>query len=188
PPWNVTNGVYDLFSTTNLVPSWWNWVLRCAPGQTNITLTNMPLPMEFFILGLTNDTDGGGLSDAYEKLLGLNTSDPNDDHTNPIVSISVTDSVAIEQEPTNTASFTITRLGGHMKWPLVIPIQLSGTATLGVNYSLSPVTVTSSNVLVIIPTNTTSVTVTLTPIDDHVADGTKTATLIVQAGSGWSVD
>lgn len=64
PPWGVTNGVYDLYSTTNLVPAWWNWVLRCAPGQTNLTLTNRTAPIEFFILGLTNDTDGGGMSDA----------------------------------------------------------------------------------------------------------------------------
>lgn len=188
PPSNVTNGVYDLFSTTNLVPAWWNWVLRCAPGQTNLTVTNVSLPMEFFILGLTNDSDHGGVSDAYEGLLGLKTNDPADDHVTPIVAISVGDSVAIEQEPTNTASFTVTRLGGHMKWPLTVGLQSSGTAVLSANYSLSPVAITASNILITIPSNQTSVTLTLTPIDDHVADGTKTATLTLQTGDGWQVD
>ena len=73
-PWDVTNGVYDLFATTNLAPSAWQWVLRCAPGQTNLTVTNLTTPNEFFILGLTNDNDGDGLSDAFELLVS---------HTNP---------------------------------------------------------------------------------------------------------
>jgi hypothetical protein len=74
PPWNVTNGVYDLFATTNLAPSAWQWVLRTVPGQTNLTVTGLSSPMEFFILGLTNDADGDGLTDAYELLVS---------HTNP---------------------------------------------------------------------------------------------------------
>jgi hypothetical protein len=73
-PWNVSSGVYDLFATTTLAPSAWQWVLRCAPGQTNLTVTNLSSPNEFFILGLTNDTDGDGLSDAFELLVS---------HTNP---------------------------------------------------------------------------------------------------------
>ena len=74
-PWNVANGVYDLFATTNLAPSAWQWVTRCAPGQTNLTVTGLTIPQEFFILGLTNDTDGDGLTDAYEKL--VSHTDPN---------------------------------------------------------------------------------------------------------------
>lgn len=73
-PWNVTNGVYDLFATTNLAPSAWQWLGRCSPGQTNLTVVNLANPTEFFILGLTNDTDGDGLTDAFEKLVS---------HTNP---------------------------------------------------------------------------------------------------------
>ena len=74
-PWSVSSGVYDLFATTNLAPSAWQWVLRCAPGQTNLTVANLTSPNEFFILGLTNDADGDGLSDAFEKL--VSHTDPN---------------------------------------------------------------------------------------------------------------
>ena len=74
-PWNVTNGVFDLFATTDLAPSAWQWVLRCLPGQTNLTVANLTSPNEFFILGLTNDADGDGLTDAYEKL--VSHTDPN---------------------------------------------------------------------------------------------------------------
>ncbi len=68
-PWNVTNGVYDLFATTNLAPSAWQWVLRCAPGQTNLTVTGLAGPNDFFILGLTNDTTGCGMTDAFKLLV-----------------------------------------------------------------------------------------------------------------------
>jgi hypothetical protein len=80
PPWNVTNGVYDLFYTTNLTPpSTWVWVTRCAPGQTNLVVTGLSDPQGFFILGLTNDADGDGLTDAYEKL--VSHTDPNNPDT-----------------------------------------------------------------------------------------------------------
>ena len=68
-PWNVTNGVYDLFATTNLAPSAWQWLGRCSPGQTNLTVTGLTSPIEFFMLGSTNDTDADGLTDAYETLV-----------------------------------------------------------------------------------------------------------------------
>ena len=74
-PWNVTDGVYDLFATTHLAPSAWQWVTRCTPGQTNLTVTGLTSPREFFILGLTNDADGDGLTDAYETL--VSHTDPN---------------------------------------------------------------------------------------------------------------
>lgn len=76
PPWNVSAGVYDLFATTNLAPGIWQWGLRCASGQTNLIVTNLAGPTEFFILGLTNDADGDFLSDAYELLVS---------HTDPDV-------------------------------------------------------------------------------------------------------
>jgi hypothetical protein len=79
-PWTVTNGVYDLFATTNLAPSAWQWVLRCAPGQTNLTVTGLTDPQNFFILGLTNDADGDGLTDAYELL--VSHTDPNNKYSN----------------------------------------------------------------------------------------------------------
>jgi len=76
PPWTITNGVYDLFSTTNLGSGAWRWELRTAPGQTNISITDLTLPAQMFILGLTNDTDGDGMSDAYERLVN---------HSNPAI-------------------------------------------------------------------------------------------------------
>ncbi len=81
-PWNVTNGVYDVFATTNLAPSAWQWVMRTAAGQTNLTVTGLPGPNEFFILGTMQlASDGSGLTVAYEQLVG--TTLPNDGYGTP---------------------------------------------------------------------------------------------------------
>ncbi len=56
PPWNVTNGVYDLLYCTNLAPPIsWQWLLRTDPGQTNLTVANVTVPQGFCRLGLPND-------------------------------------------------------------------------------------------------------------------------------------
>ena len=68
-PWNVTNGIYDLFATSNLLSTTWQYLGRCSPGQTNLTVTGLIGDIGFFRLGTTNDTDGDGLTDAYERLV-----------------------------------------------------------------------------------------------------------------------
>ena len=68
--------VVDLFTTTNLTTNVsglnltnWMWLLRTTPGNTNIIVTNL-WPVEgWFRLGTMQDTDGDGLTDAYEQLV-----------------------------------------------------------------------------------------------------------------------
>jgi hypothetical protein len=56
PPWNVTNGVYDLLYCTDLAPPIsWQWLLRTDPGQTNLPAVSAPPPQGFYRLGLPND-------------------------------------------------------------------------------------------------------------------------------------
>jgi hypothetical protein len=58
PPWYITNGVYDLFYTTNLAPPVsWKFVLRTTPGQTNLLVNNATGPQGFYELGA--DTSAG---------------------------------------------------------------------------------------------------------------------------------
>ncbi|MCL4790030.1 MAG: hypothetical protein KJ070_25150, partial [Verrucomicrobia bacterium] len=178
-----TNGVlWDIFTTTNLVGSHitnsqWFWLER-GPSCSTYQYTNQPEEYAFYILGNTNDADGGGLSDAFEQL--VTHTDPNnaaDDHIVPLVSVYVTDSVAVEQQSTNTARFLVTRLGGYMGLPLIVGCQLSGTASNGVDYYLSPVTTTATNVLVTFAPGQTSVEITLSAVNDSLAEGTEYATL-----------
>lgn len=75
-----TNGVagtpYDLYCTTNLGPTVaglnltnWLWLARSGPGQTNFIIVDPPWPEAYYVLGTTNDSDGGGFPDAYERLV-----------------------------------------------------------------------------------------------------------------------
>ena len=81
-PAGATNDVYDLFVTTNLAPSAWQWVLRTAVGETNLVITGLAGLNEFFILGtMLAAKDGSGLTVAYENLVG--TAFSNDGHGTP---------------------------------------------------------------------------------------------------------
>jgi len=80
----ITNGVYDLFMTTNLSADGpglnrtnWGWLMTCEPGQTNLTVSNLTSEISFFMLGTTNDTDADGLTDAFERL--TSHSDPGEE-------------------------------------------------------------------------------------------------------------
>jgi hypothetical protein len=66
-------GLYDLFLITNLnPPRVWKLLARSAPGQTNLAVAGAPLPQGFFQLGTVLDSDGDGLTDAFEALVSAN--------------------------------------------------------------------------------------------------------------------
>ncbi len=84
----LTNGVYDLFNTTNLVADVpglnltnWIWILRSVAGQTNLVATNLPATQveSYYRLGTMLDSDSDGLTDAYETL--VSHTDPNNPDT-----------------------------------------------------------------------------------------------------------
>jgi hypothetical protein len=53
PPWDVTNGVYDLLYCTNLLPPInWQWLLRTDPGQTNVLVPNATDIQGFYSNGI----------------------------------------------------------------------------------------------------------------------------------------
>jgi len=56
PPWNVTNGVYDLLYCTDLAPPVsWQRLLRTDPGQTNLIVSDAANAQGFYRLGPPND-------------------------------------------------------------------------------------------------------------------------------------
>ncbi len=67
--------VYDLFTTTNLSLNAeglsltnWAWISRTEPGQTNLQIGSISPSEAWFRLARTNDSDGDGLSDAFETM------------------------------------------------------------------------------------------------------------------------
>jgi hypothetical protein len=54
-PATNANGVFDLYFITNLTDNQdWTWLSRCAAGQTNLVVSNLPPAQCFFRLGVTN--------------------------------------------------------------------------------------------------------------------------------------
>jgi len=63
--------LYDVFATAVLSPttnSTWVWLGQCLPG-CRFRISGIPNRSAFFILGRPQDSDGDGLTDAYEMLI-----------------------------------------------------------------------------------------------------------------------
>jgi len=134
------------------------------------------------------DTDGDGLTDYEERLLGLN---PNNPTSTPRVadlvagkktltstnSINLGVSVARAYESTGTAAeFTIFRTGGIE--PLTIDYTISGTATAGTDYTALSGSVT-------VPAGARTVKIPVVPLPDALAELQETVTISLQSGTGF---
>lgn len=113
----------------------------------------------------------------------------------PTVTVSATDAAASEGTPaTNTGEYTIT-LAPAPNTALTIQFAMSGTADTapGADYTLAAsggsLTYTGPNGSVTITPGTTSVVVTLTVIDDLLAEGVtpESAQLTLAAGTGYTL-
>ena len=139
------------------------------------------------------DTDGDGVSDWEEGLLGTDPAvfDTDGDGKSDLViargliassnhvSVFAQRKWASEVGPV-TSSFLIVRSGGF--GALTIPLGFSGTATFGADY-----TSTHSGTLTL-PTGVRSAIVTVTPVVDAVAEAQETIVLTLGAGAGYTVD
>jgi serine protease len=100
--------------------------------------------------------------------------------TNPClseVSVTATDNSASEAGP-GTGTFTLTR-SGDTTAALAVTISMSGTAGNGSAYQTIATTVNFA-------AGSPTATVTLTPIDDSIVNGSRTATLNVQNGANYT--
>lgn len=71
-----------------------------------------------------------------------------------------------------------------------VNFQMSGTAATTGDYNLTSggtLNYTAPNGTIVIASGTNSITVTLTPVDDALVEGTETAILTVQSGTGYTV-
>jgi hypothetical protein len=78
----------------------------------------------------------------------------------------------------NTGTFVFTRLVVSSQ-PLVVPFTISGTGVMGTHFSM-PTTVT-------IPARAAKASITVTPIDNASADGSRTATVTLSPSPGYSL-
>ena len=111
-----------------------------------------------------------GLYDIVQAAAAATISD-----NESLVSITVTQSAGAEQGSA-PATFTVTRAGGNQTAGLAVGYSLSGTAGSG-DYTASP------SGSVVIPANQSSATITITPIDDAVAEAAETVTVTLGTGA-----
>jgi len=90
----------------------------------------------------------------------------------PTVNVAVDTNIVLESD-SSAHYFTVTRTGDTSS-DLTLPLYLSGTATLGSDYTLSPTIVSNQ---VTIPAGTNSVTFTFNARNNSVVKGPETATL-----------
>jgi hypothetical protein len=93
------------------------------------------------------------------------------------VTVTATDANASEAGG-DTGTFTFTRSGSTTA-VLAVTIAMSGTATNGGHYQSIPTTVNFA-------AGGATATVTVTPIDNSVVDGSRTVTVTIQSGTGYS--
>jgi hypothetical protein len=101
----------------------------------------------------------------------------------PAVSVSASDASASELPGSggpDVGVFTVSRPAASPQ-ELTVVFTISGTAESGVDFT--PITTT-----VVIPANAASATVTVTPIQDALGEGTETAVLTLASGTGYVVN
>jgi hypothetical protein len=99
-------------------------------------------------------------------------------HSNETVSISATDPTATEAGPT-TGRFTVTRTGPTTA-ALTVRYTVTGSATQANDYRSLPGSVT-------IPTGAPSATITVTPVNDTLKEGSETVVVRLASNPGYTV-
>ena len=136
------------------------------------------------------DSDGDGVSDYEERLLGL-------DPENPTTTPRMNDGVAARQvlgsassltlgvvksrayeEGTGTAQFVVFRSGGIR--PLTATYTISGNASSGVDFQ-------ALSGQVIFPAGARAVAITVTPLQDGIIESQENVTLTLQSGAGYTL-
>ncbi|MEJ7595628.1 MAG: choice-of-anchor D domain-containing protein, partial [Planctomycetaceae bacterium] len=97
---------------------------------------------------------------------------------NPEITVTATDPNASEAGP-NTGTYTFSR-SGDSSAVLTVNFNVTGTATSGTDYTAFGTSVTFA-------ANQATKTLTLTPIDDYLAEADETAIVTLATGSGYTV-
>ncbi|MBX7211321.1 MAG: DUF1800 family protein [Verrucomicrobiaceae bacterium] len=190
----VMQGAPGLTGFAALSPSV-DWV---ATADTTKTLTAPQGSNKFFrVLVQDADSDGDGVSDWAENVVGYN---PNSATTIPgvqdgtglptalanenKVSITATDSSALQPEGTNPAvdvgQVVVARSGTLHFTAITVPLQKTGTAVEGTDYTSLPNSVT-------IPKNSASVVLDVMPTANAGLKTNRVAMVSVQAGTGYTL-
>jgi hypothetical protein len=149
-----------------------------AAGQTSATVTVTPIQDA---LAEPDETISATLHAGEGYSVGTTTSATvtlYDDEPSQ-VRVEVSDGKCIEQSSADTGSFLIRRLGNRSN-AITVNYTVSGTATPGTDFSGLNGTVTLGN-------NTSTATLTVTPINDTAVEGPETVTVTLGSGANYTL-
>jgi K319L-like, PKD domain/Calx-beta domain len=156
-------------------PLSFSWSFTSRPAVSTATLTGPTAPAPTFVADvagtyvvqlIVND----GLVDSPPDTVVIAAHDS-------VVTIAAADDAA-EAGP-DPGAFTVTRTGPTTD-PLTVEYRIAGSATNGIDYQAIDTSVT-------IPAGSSTVTVTIIPIDDSLTEGTEEVVLTVAAGAAYAV-
>lgn len=139
---------------------------------------------------IQDDSDGDGLTDYEEEVLGLDpqfaTTQPRrDDYEEAVSRLSNTHVITLGVSRPRAYEST----GEHAEWvlfrsgsiePLTINLSYSGTATSGSDFAPLPTSIQ-------FPAGATAVFLPMNPLSDAVLEGQETVTATIEAGEGYDV-
>jgi hypothetical protein len=110
-----------------------------------------------------------------------------DNDVAPTISVNATDASGAEAGP-DTITFTLTR-GASTVGSIVVNLTWTGTATYGTDYTVTPSSgsLSANGQQLTMADGVTTVTLTVTPIDDQAVESTETVILTVASGAGYLV-
>jgi hypothetical protein len=171
----ATNGVdYTQIGASAVIPA----------GQSSVVVTIAPIndttveATESVVLHLTA-SDGYVVNSEHPEA----TVNIHDNDGLPVISITATDATAAETndgQEANPGTFTITRTGSTDAM-LLVKCTIGGTATNGTDYEQIYTTAT-------IPPGSSSVVVTIAPINDTTVEGTETAILKLAPADAYTIN
>jgi uncharacterized protein (DUF1800 family) len=196
PTWLAQAGKrYQLYASDSLASGSWS-LLETVDGEgtSHATTVAVPSPARFFrVRPLDMDTDGDGLTNWEERLMGY---DPFTAHTDrydatdfnrtdaawnsvSTVHVALVDGNISERWP-DPGVIAIRRSGGTQQ--ITVNLSLGGTATLGSDYTSNATT------SVVIPPGVREVWVEITPVADSLnAENSETVIVTALAGAGYTL-
>ena len=108
-----------------------------------------------------------------------------DNDGTPTVAVAATDASGAEQG-TDPITFTVTRSGNAFA-AIMVNLTWGGSAVLGTNYSVTGSGLSTNSTTLSLAAGVTSATITVTPVDDTVFEGTQSVTLTIASGTGYVV-
>jgi uncharacterized protein (DUF1800 family) len=198
---SVSNKLYTVQSTTSLNPTNWATVSGAfvVGDGTNKTLTvSKSAGAYFHVLVQDQSTANDGVSDWAKSYLGYTPSASISSQTSytastlatalsaqNIVTLTATDPTGSQPQSattpvTNLAVITVSRSGYQLFSAITVPLQVTGTAVPGVDYTALPSSVT-------FPAGVNSVPLNVTPLYNSAQFSTTTVIVTAQAGGGYSL-